>query len=78
MHTSYNFYKPSTNLINFNIMFRNIWIWKIEILKTFTPKKTIQYDYERVIDLSWYNLVGKINFIRKKKTSHKNNLVFNN
>ena len=67
MHTSYNVYKPSTNLINFNIMFRNIWIWKIEILKTFTPKKTIQYDYERVIDLRWYNLVGKINFIRKKK-----------
>ena len=67
MHTSYNFYKPSTNLINFNIMFRNIWIWKIETLKTFTPKKTIQYDYERVFALSWYNLVGKINFIRKKK-----------
>jgi len=39
----------------------------MEILKTFTPKKTIQYDYERVIDLSEYNLVGKINFIRKKK-----------
>ena len=67
MHTSYNFYKPSTNLINFNIMFRNIWIWKIEILKTFTSNKTIQDDYERVIDLSWYNLVRKINFIRKKK-----------
>ena len=78
MHTSSNIYKPSTNLINFNIMFRSIWIWKIELLKTFTPKKTIQYDYERVIDLSWYNLVGKINFIRKKKTSNKNNLVFNN
>ena len=67
MHTPYNVYKQSTNLINFNIMFRNIWILKIEILKTFTPKKTVQYDYERVIDLSWYNLVGKINFIRKKK-----------
>ena len=67
MHTSYNFYKPSTNLINFNIMFRNIWIWKIEILKKITQKKTIQYDYERVIDLGWYNIVGNINFIRKKK-----------
>ena len=66
MHTSYNIYKPSTNLINFNIMFRNKWIWKIEILRTITPKKIIQYDYERVFDLSWYNLVGKINFIRKK------------
>ena len=66
MHTSYNVYKPSTNLINFNIMFRSMWIWKIELLKTFTPKKTIQYDYERVIDLSWYNLVGKlISFVKK-------------
>ena len=46
MHTSYNIYKPSTNLINFNIMFRNIWIWKLEILNTFTPKKTIQYGYD--------------------------------
>ena len=52
MHTSYNFYKPSTNLINFNVMFRNIWILKIDILKQITPKRTIQYDYEDVIDLS--------------------------
>ena len=78
MHTPYNVYKQSTNLINFNILFRNIWIRKIEILKTFTSNKTIQDDYEDVIDLSWYNLVRKINFIRKKKTSNKNNLVFNN
>ena len=67
MHTSNNIYKPSTNLINFNIMFRNIWIWKFDILKKITPKKkTVQCDYERVFDLNWYNLVGKINFIRNK------------
>ena len=55
MHTSYNICKSSTSLINFNIMVRNIRIKTIQIIKTFTPKQIIQYDYERIFDLISYN-----------------------
>ena len=44
MHTSYNIYKTSTSLINFDMMFRNIRIQKIQIIKQFTQQKTIQHD----------------------------------
>ena len=44
MYTSYNVYTTSTTLINFNVLFENLRILKIQIIKKYATTKTIQYN----------------------------------